>query len=125
VLLAVSCLRCRARVHLAHLVWLTRASDVPCPACLRLLAPPLPQADLSKFVRLCFDYPLTGQVQEKVWLLLRRSARLLLAVSTLRYTLKVYKCRTHPGRANLDALVCIYHCVHTGVIGAVTVDVGR
>ena len=71
--------------------------DVLC-AC---VCPSLPQADLSKFVRLCFDYPLTGQVQEKVGLLVRRSARLLLSVSTFRYTLKVYKCRTHPGRRRL------------------------
>jgi hypothetical protein len=26
----------------------------------------LSQEDLSKFVRLCFDYPLTGQAKEKV-----------------------------------------------------------
>jgi hypothetical protein len=30
------------------------------------------QEDLSKFVRLCFDYPLTGQAKEKVWPVLDR-----------------------------------------------------
>ena len=37
----------------------------------------LSQEDLSKFVRLCFDYPLTGQAKEKVRLVPTCCSRIL------------------------------------------------